>query len=177
MRTRLNREIKSFCNDFRPIRKVLTSIGATLVGRKDQVDYYFFLPDSPEQTGARRLKLRIDDAEPRLIYYHDRSQSGSRCVEFQVIEVNDPQIGDVLKTALGVRTVVRKRREVWKKGSATFNIDRVEHVGNVFEVEVEVSTHGDQEEQITEYRHLFGPYLGEEITGSNEDLVAAASGA
>ena len=174
--TKLNREIKAFCKDFRPVRTVLRDIGATLVGRKVQVDYFFILPDSPRPAGPRRLKLRVDDGKPRLIYYYDRSQPGSRRVEFRVIEVSDPLIGDVLRAALGVRAVVRKRREVWKKGSATFNLDKVEHVGKVFEVEVEVKTHGDREEQIVHYRRLFGPYLGEDIAGSNEDLVAAASG-
>lgn len=174
MRTRLNREIKGFCGDFRPIRGVLREIGATLIGRKQQVDYFFFLPDSPGKATSRRLKLRIDDGRPRLIYYYDRNEPDSRSVEFQVFEVSDPAIKDVLEGALGVRTVVRKRREVWKKGNATFNLDEVEGVGSVFESEVEISQDDDGPEQIAHYRKLFGPYLGEEIIGSNEDLVAAA---
>ena len=87
--------------------------------------------------------------------------------------MSDPQIKDLLEIALGVRTVVRKRREVWQKGNATFNLDRVHGVGNVFEVEVQVSDAGDELEQIAHYRHRFGPYLGADIIGSNEDLVAA----
>jgi adenylate cyclase class IV len=170
---RLNREMKSFCDDFRPIRRILRDIGATLAGQKDQVDYFFFLPDLPGKAGSRRLKLRIDDGKPRLIYYYDRNQPGSRSVEFQVSEVNDPQIKDLLEIALGVRTIVRKRREVWQKGNATFNLDRVHGVGNVFEVEVQVSDAGDELEQIAHYRHRFGPYLGADIVGSNEDMVAA----
>ncbi len=173
--TRLNREIKSFCKDFRPIRKILRDIGATLIGRKDQVDHFFYLPDSPGKPASRRLKLRIDDQKPQLIYYYDRNEPGSRSVEFQLFEVSDPKIKDVLETALGVRTVVRKRREVWKKDNATFNLDEIEDVGNVFEVEIEVREHDGTEGEIADYRRLFGPHLGKEIIGSNEDLVAAAS--
>ncbi len=45
----LNREMKSFCDDFRPIRGILRDIRATLAGQKDQVDYFFFLPDLSER--------------------------------------------------------------------------------------------------------------------------------
>ena len=104
--------MKSFCDDFRPIRRILRDIGATLAGQNDQVDYFFFLPDLPGKASSRRLKLRIDDGKPRLIYCYDRNQPGSRSVEFQVSEVSDPQIKDILEVALGVRTIVRKRHLV-----------------------------------------------------------------
>src|SRR3972149_2079332 len=80
-----------------------------------------------------------------------------------------------IRVALGVRAVVRKRREVWKKDNATFNLDRVDGVGKVFEVEVEVTDGTGEGGQIDHYRELFGAYLGAEIAGSNEDLVAGRS--
>jgi len=174
--TRLNREIKAFCKDFRPVRDTLKEIGATRLGEKEQVDYFFRLPSAPEGE-SRRLKLRIDDGAPRLIYYYDRYGPGSRTVEFSIAEVTDPGIRELLEAALGVKRVVRKRREVWKEDNATFNLDTVEGIGNVFETEVEVRMDDDAEGQIARYRRLFGPHLGEDITGSNEDLVAAQSGA
>ena len=69
--------------------------------------------------------------------------------------------------------VVKKRREVWKKGNAIFNLDNVVGVGKIFEVEVELSDGDDQDQQIVYYQNLFGPHLGEEIIRSNEDLVAS----
>ena len=176
MPRRLNREIKAFCKDFRAIREALRKTGATRLGEKEQVDYFFRLPGAPEGH-SRRLKLRIDDGAPRLIYYYDRYGPGVRTVEFSIAEVTDPGIRELLEAALGVKTVVRKRREVWKEGDATFNLDTVEGVGKVFEAEVEVRSDDDAEGQIARYRRLFGPHLGEDITGSNEDLVAAQSGA
>ena len=68
---------------------------------------------------------------------------------------------------------MKKRREVWKKGNAIFNLDNVVGVGKIFEVEVELSDGDDQDQQIVYYQNLFGPHLGEEIIGSNEDLVAS----
>ena len=173
MNFRINREIKAFCKDFRPIRRILKKVGATFLERKEQVDYYFFLPDSAGNKGSRRLKLRVENRRSQIIYYHDKNHSGLRSVRFQLFEVSDPQIRDVLETALGVKVVVKKRREVWKKGNAIFNLDNVVGVGKIFEVEVELSDGDDQDQQIVYYQNLFGPHLGEEIIGSNEDLVAS----
>ena len=175
MNVRLNLEIKSFCPDFRPIRKALRAMGATPMGRKEQVDYFFVLPESPRRPPSRRLKLRMDAKGPRLIYYYDRNQPDSRLVEFQVAKVDNPLIKDVLEAALGVRAVVKKRREVWKKGAATFNLDMVEGVGTIFEVEIEDVSGEEWRSEIGRYRKLFGPYLGEEIAGSNEDLVTGST--
>ena len=52
-----------------------------------------------------------------------------------------------------------------------FNLDTVEDVGQVFEVEAQARNNWDPDQQVLECRRLFGPYLGEDIVGSNEDLV------
>lgn len=52
---RLNREMKSFCDDFRPIRRILRDIRATSAGQMDQVDYFFFLPDVPASIIGKRV--------------------------------------------------------------------------------------------------------------------------
>ena len=58
--------IKAFCADFQPIRRTLTTLGATCVEQKEQVDYFFLLrTDAP---ACRRLKLRIENDQPRWIY-------------------------------------------------------------------------------------------------------------
>lgn len=40
MKARVNREMKAFCPDFRPVRKLLKEIGATPAGQKHQTDYF-----------------------------------------------------------------------------------------------------------------------------------------
>ena len=52
-----------------------------------------------------------------------------------------------------------------------FNLYTVEDVGQVFEVEAQARESWDPDQQVLECRRLFGPYLGEDIVGSNEDLV------
>ncbi|MBI4571229.1 MAG: class IV adenylate cyclase [Chloroflexi bacterium] len=168
MNVRLNRELKHYCPDFRPIRRLLRRIDATPRGTRRQVDYFYHLPD-----GSRRLKLRVQHGGQTLIYYYDRYGQKSRSVEFQLFEVRDPQLRKVLETALGVRAVVRKRRELWMKGATKFHLDRVAGVGQVFEVEIEARRGDGAARQLARYRELFGPHLGRAIRGSNEDLVSA----
>ena len=172
MNLRINREMKHFCPDFKPIREILRDLGAAFVEEREQVDYFFFLPDSPDKADSRRLKLRIENGKKQIIYYYDRNQPDSRFVDYQVAQVNDPLIKDVLEAALGVRTVVKKHREVWKKENTLFNLDRVHGVGAIFEVEVEQREGYDPEQQLAHYQDLFRPYLGPRISGSNEDLVS-----
>lgn len=168
----LNREIKHYCPSFRPIRRVLRDIGAISLGRRKQVDYFYNLPTTNDARGTRRLKLRVENRKQHLVYYYDIHQSGLRTSRFQLFPVRDPNIKKLLDIALGVKIIVRKRREQWRKDNTLFNLDAVEGVGRIFEVEVQLGENDDQDQQINYYRSLFGPYLGSAITASNEDLVS-----
>ena len=174
MNVQLNREIKAYCSDFAPVRQALLDVGAAFVEVKEQVDYYYHLPDRGDPGGTRRLKLRIEHGKGELIYYYDRQERGARTSNFQLWEMAEFQVKDVLDAALGIRAVVRKQRELWRKENAVFNLDTVEDVGQVFEVEVKAVEGTDAEAQVAEYRRLFSPFLGEDILGSNEDLVVIA---
>jgi adenylate cyclase class IV len=68
----LIRCIKAFCPDFDPIHEILASIGATRVEQKEQCDYFFFFPVRTDAPASPRLKLRIENNEPRWLYYYDR---------------------------------------------------------------------------------------------------------
>jgi len=83
MGTQIVRLIKAFCADFQPIRRTLTTFGATCVEQKEQVDYFFLLPTRTDAPACRRLKLRIENDQPRWIYYYVRNQEGSSLVNFQ----------------------------------------------------------------------------------------------
>jgi len=167
---RRNREIKRSCADFRPIRRILKRIGATRLNVRTQVDTFFRLPPGPEGE-PRRLKLRIENRRRQLIYYEDRYDGGLRSVRYQLADVYSAAVGPLLETALGVSAVVRKRRERWHKGDTLFNLDTVERLGTVFEAEVVLMPEDDPDAVVAEYLALFGPYLGEPILGSNEDLA------
>ena len=173
MEMRLNREIKAFCPDFEPVRRTLRDIGAEFVEVKEQVDYFYHLPVSGDDADTRRLKLRIEGAEAHIIYYYDRQENGGRTSRFQIWDMGDAQVKEVLEAALGIKTIVRKQRELWRMDNTIFNLDTVKDVGKIFEVEVQEREGRDIDVQLREYRHCFDPYLERYIEGSNEDLVAS----
>jgi adenylate cyclase class IV len=171
MEVRLNREIKAFCPDFIPIRRVLRDLEAAFIEVKDQVDFFYHLPLNTDAAGTRRLKLRLEEEKAELIYYYDRQERGARTSQFQLWEVTVAPLKEILDAALGVRVTVHKQREVWRKDNVVFNLDTVDDVGQVFEVEAQTLDQWDPDRQVQEYRRLFGPHLGQDIDGSNEDLV------
>lgn len=171
MTTQLNREIKAFCPDFDPIRDILRSHGASYVEEKEQVDYYYNLPDPVMQDGTRRLKVRLENNNAQVVYYVEGVEAGARTSRFQVWGLNGAQTKEMLDAALGVKAVVRKQRELWIKDNVKFNLDQVETIGQVLEVEILSQDGLDIEAQLEEYLGLFNPHLDEHIVGSNEDLA------
>lgn len=172
MTMQTNREIKAFCPDFEPVRQALNDQGASFVEITDQVDYYYNLADSTQGSSRRRLKIRFDKGSPQIIYYEEGQESGGRTSSFRVWGLNGHETKDMLDAVLGVRAVVNKQREIWSKDNVVFNLDEVEGVGRILEVEIHSEANFDIEAQLSEYLELFGPYLGDQIVGSNEDLVS-----
>ena len=175
MDVRLNRELKAYCADFAPVRQILRDLGAVFVEVKEQVDYYYHLPAGMSAEGTRRLKLRVEKGKGELIYYCDRQEGSARTSQFQTWGTDDAGIGEVLNTALGTRAVVCKQRELWLKDNVVFNLDTVQEVGQILEVEVQRKEGYDIDAQVDEYRGILGPHLGDDIVGSNEDLIGAVN--
>ncbi len=171
MELRFNRELKAYCDDFVTVRRLLREQGAVFVEVKEQVDHYYHLPTGSANEETRRLKLRVEKGKGELIYYCDRQEAGGRTSRFQLSEADDPRMGEVLAAALGVRAVVHKQREFWRKDNVKFHLDTVTGVGRILEVEVQDAAGCDIDTQLDEYRRLFAPCLGSDIVGSNEDLV------
>ena len=174
MKQTLNRELKAFCADFRPIRRLLKEIGALRTGTKRQVDYFYRLPPS-SGGGTQRLKLRVEGRKRYWVYYHDRRRSGAGAVEFQLFPLKEPAVKELLDAALGIKTVVRKRREVWTLPGVIFNLDDVEQAGRIFEIEVAAHRGIDAEAECARLRALFAPHLGPTVGASNEDLVGSSA--
>ena len=125
----------------------------------DQVDTYFAVP-----TG--RLKLREigegDVHRAELIGYSRPDESGARWSEYYRADFKPSQIAPLIammKQTIGVRTVVRKRREVIVTGRTRIHLDTVEGLGHFVELETVV---GDED--------------GDAGAGSELAAVAAALG-
>ena len=175
MSVHLNREIKAYCPDFAPVRQLLRDRGAIFIETKEQVDYYYHLPELGEEEGTRRLKLRIEGEKRELIYYRDYQETDTRVSQFQLWQMPDHEVIEVLDAVLGNRVVVRKQRELWHKDNIKFNLDNVECVGRVFELEAQEWDGHDIEAQVEEYRRRLVPHIGPYIACSNEDLVKSRS--
>ena len=166
-----NRELKAYCPDFGPVRQVLKNLGAAFVEVKDQEDHYYYLPPWENAEGTRRLKLRIEKGKGELVYYCDAQEDQARTSNFQLWETEDTSLRALLHSALGTKTVVRKRRELWIKDNTVFNLDYVDSIGQVLEVEVQKRPNQDAEAQLEEYQRAFKPFIGHRIYVSNEDLA------
>ena len=170
----LNREIKAYCPNFVPIRRLLRDLGAVFVEVKEQVDIYYHLPVGSDAEERRRLKLRFEKGRRKLIYYLESQEAGARTSRFQLWNIDDPQVGEALDAALGTKAIVRKQRELWRKENVIFNLDVVEGVAQILEVEVQNTDRRDINSQIEVFHRLMGPFLDRQIHGSNEDLVVEA---
>jgi predicted adenylyl cyclase CyaB len=169
-----NLELKHYCNDFDKIRNVLKKIGATKDVVKTQKDYFFNLPQGKENNSGR-LKLRIEASKKFLVYYErpDFIKGKDTASDVKVLSVSDNDFLPFFKKALGVKAVVDKKREVWRKDNAVFHLDSVKGVGNIFEIELQKkrAVNSRDKKIFSVYVKELMPFLGEVIKGSNVDLV------
>lgn len=172
MQNKLNLELKYFCLDFLPIRRVLSEIGAKKHKTAKQTDYFFNLPTNKLNP---RLKLRIEGKNQILVYYERPDFEANKANPAKVIlySTKDKKILTFLSSVLGVKTIVVKKREQWKKDNTVFNLDDVQGVGKIFEIEVTTSEENKDKAQkvFNNYQKKFIPHLSKIIKGSNLDLV------
>jgi predicted adenylyl cyclase CyaB len=125
----LNVEIKAKINRPEFIRSYLKDSNAEFKGTDFQTDTYFTVP-------AGRLKLREGNIENNLIYYERQNSAGAKESSFQLVPVPDAKtLKEVLAKSLGIKIVVKKRREIYFIGNVKFHIDEVENLGNFAEIE------------------------------------------
>jgi adenylate cyclase class IV len=133
------------------------------------------LPKEKNSKIPSRLKLRVSGRKQLLVFYKRPSFSAKNITPSDVIvlPVKDKKILYFLSKALGVKVIVEKQRELWRKGNTVFHLDKVKGVGNVFEMEVWTRLKTLKQDQINfeRYKEKLLQYLDKIITGSNEDLV------
>jgi predicted adenylyl cyclase CyaB len=93
------------------------------------------------QAPRGRLKLRVPDpGRAELIYYERADESGPRRSIYFVAPVGDAMaLKRVLENSLGIRGVVRKKRELFLAADTRIHIDEVESLGHFLELEVMLS--------------------------------------
>ena len=127
--TFLNIEIKARINEAARIRNFLLENNAKFIGIDHQQDTYF-------NVKRGRLKLREGNIENSLIYYERADLDGPKNSHFQLLKVTDSkQLKDVLEKSIGIKVIVRKKREIYFIGNIKFHIDDVPGLGSFIEIE------------------------------------------
>ena len=166
-----NVEIKAKISNSDKIRSVLKGLNADFKGLDHQIDTYFRVPDG-------RLKLREGNIENNLIFYHRNNEKGPKESNYHLYKTEpDSPLKAILVSCLGIWKVVDKYREIYFIENVKFHIDRVEGLGDFFEIEAidrTGSTSSESlEEQCRHYLELCGVGVDELMEGSYSDLIGA----
>ena len=125
----LNVEIKAICSDPDFVRNYLSLHRAEKKGTDEQTDSYFNVVNG-------RLKLREGNIENNLIFYERADQAGPKHSHFNLVKVDDAKgLKEVLTRSLGIKVVVKKKREIYYIKNVKFHIDEVPGLGSFVEIE------------------------------------------
>jgi predicted adenylyl cyclase CyaB len=163
----VNLELKASITKKRTALKIAETLHAKRIEVLRQTDTYF-------NVAVGRLKLReIAGERNELIYYRRPNRSGVRYSHYSVVPIEDGSCMKALLTsALGVRTVVRKKRTLFIYRNSRIHIDSVEGLGDYLELEVQVQ-HGKRQARriYVELRKNFSPVIERIVPGSYSDII------
>lgn len=128
-----NVEIKARCAKLDAMARAVAAAGAVLEAKFEQVDTYYRVENG-------RLKLRRQDGIGDALIYYRRPDDASpkvSCYDLVPIAPDQP-LAFILEQALGIKTVVRKRRQLWRLDNIRIHLDDVEGLGTFIEFEVQV---------------------------------------
>ena len=125
----LNVEIKARSNNPAGIRNYLLVNNADFKKVDEQTDTYFNVKNG-------RLKLREGNIENNLIFYERANQAGPKNSHFHLVKVEDAKaMKEILTKSMGVKVVVKKKREIYYISNVKFHIDEVPGLGSFVEIE------------------------------------------
>ena len=165
---RRNVEVKAHLDDMSQARQIAESLAAEYAGTLAQVDTYF-------SCGHGRLKLRETDGHPsHLIWYAREDRAVARTSNYCMVPVVDSEsIKHALRSALGVRAVLAKRRDLYLWHNVRIHLDEVDRIGQFLELEAvlvdDVDTHQGHE-QVEFLLREFGVSADRIVAGSYVDM-------
>jgi adenylate cyclase class IV len=136
---RRNIEFKARVADLAATRTRAEAVATDRCGVIEQVDTYFHVPRG-------RLKLReAQPGEAQLVSYHRPDAGEPRASEYRLVTIGDPAgLKAALAATLGVKAVVRKRRELLWHHNERIHLDEVEGLGSFLELEAVVGPDADE---------------------------------
>ncbi len=172
---RRNIELKSRCGDLARARDAALRLGARDAGVLEQTDTYFHCT-----TG--RLKLRETAGRlAELIAYARADGVEARGSDYHLVPVQSPgPLKRSLVSALGVRVVVVKRRELLLWHNVRIHLDQVEGLGSFVEFEAVLGDGEDEptgRDRVAILAEVLGLRPEDRIATSYSNLVEALRGA
>src|SRR5205807_6832046 len=167
---RRNLELKARHADLAAARNVVQAIAEVQAGRVEiQVDTYFRVPQG-------RLKLReINEESATLIFYERPDRAAARICNYQLVPVLDAgALKAALAAALGMRGVVRKRREIYFWHNVRIHLDEVAGLGTFVELEAVLAADDDEglaQERLDHLCKMLGIAPADLLSQSNADLL------
>jgi adenylate cyclase class 2 len=186
-----NIELKARFPDLAAGHEMARSIDARLHGVERQRDTYFVVPQG-------RLKLRQRWVEPpvsappssasgdprsvappsQLIWYERSNESRARPSDYSLVEIAEGEtIRLLLSGALGVLTIVTKRRVIYMLDNVRIHLDECAGLGTFLEFEAIVDRNCDDrsaEQKIARLRQAFRVSDESILSVSYEELCRAA---
>ena len=127
-----NIELKARLHDWARAVAVCERLHAWAYGIIHQVDTYFVVPKG-------RLKLRESEpGDDYLVYYERPDEADAKACDY-LLQVVDRGVKPLLAAALGVRTVIEKRRTLYLWENVRLHLDCVEGLGEFIEFEAVLS--------------------------------------
>ena len=165
----INIEIKARTSRSARIREYLLEQKAEFRGIDDQTDTYFNVLHG-------RLKLRQGTIENNLIFYERPDAPGPKQSDFDLINIGEGDLlNQILSKALGIRIIVRKKREIYFIGNVKFHLDTLEDLGNFVEIEASnknfPASIDKLHEQCNFYMRQFGIKDEDLVDGSYSDML------
>lgn len=167
-----NVEYKAELRDIGLARSVCRSLSAVHEGTLLQTDTYYKIADG-------RLKKRETVGEPTEFIFYSRANRVDPKLSHYVVYSEAEARERFGATPLPVWVVVKKKRDLYMLDHVRIHLDEVEGLGAFLELEAIVSEKNDAgvcREVVDFLRQAFGPVLGEAISVSYSDLLAAEPG-
>ncbi len=165
----LNVEIKAKSDNQTQIRGILKSKKAEYKGTDHQIDTYFNVDNG-------RMKLREGNIENNLIHYKRENKKGPKQSKIILYKSEpDSSLKRLLTEAIGILTIIEKKREIYFIDNVKFHVDTVKELGTFIEIEA-IDKNGELEkekllEQCEFYLNLFNISKNDLVSVSYSDLI------
>ena len=125
-----NIELKARLKDIEAARGIARELATSIPGVQEQIDTYFHCPQG-------RLKLReIVGITSQLVWYARSDEKEPKASDYHLTTVDRPEkMKKILASAMGIRAVVKKRREIFLIDYVRVHLDEVEGLGTFLEFE------------------------------------------